>query len=182
MTRAVLALFLLAGVSPPGAFAAEPRFDPCRLLTRREIGEIAGGRIVETKATGRVAGDLSISDCFYRSEPFADSVSLEVTRRARSSSRSVQDHWRAVFHAERGSEEEESRAEGPGSGVKEKESPPRPVEGVGDEAFWLGNPASGALYVLKGDRYLRISVGGAGEESVKMQKAADLARKALGRF
>lgn len=160
----------------------EPKLDQCRLLTRREIGEIAGGRIVETKATSRIAGDLSISDCFYRSEPFEDSVSLEVTRRARSSARSIRDHWRAVFHAQRDSGEEESRAEGSGSGGKEKESPPRPVDGVGDEAFWLGNPASGALYVLKGDQYLRISVGGAGDEPVKLRKAADLARKALGRF
>jgi hypothetical protein len=85
-----------------------------------------------------------------------------------------------VFHAEREPEEKESRAEG--SGGKEKESPPRPVEGVGDEAFWLGNPASGALYVLKKDTYLRISVGGAGDERVKQRQATELARKALGRL
>ena len=182
MTAAVLIL-LLAGASPPGGSAP----DPCRVLTPGEVGEISGGRIAATKGTRRFAGGFEISDCFYRSEAFQDSVSVEVTRRATtssSSSRSVREHWTAMFHAEPGDEDDGPRgeAEGANANAKEKEVPPRPVEGVGDEAFWLANPASGALYVLKGDAYLRISVGGAADEAAKQRRATELARKALGRL
>ena len=52
----------------------------------------------------------------------------------------------------------------------------------GDEAFWTGNPLVGALYVLKDDSYLRISIGGAEEASVKIQKTKALAQKALKRL
>jgi hypothetical protein len=31
---------------------------------------------------------------------------------------------------------------------------------VGEEAYWLGSPMVGALYVLKANTFLRISVGG----------------------
>jgi len=182
MTAAILIL-LLAGTSPPGGSAP----DPCRVLTPGEVGEISGGRIAATKGTRRFAGGFEISDCFYRSEAFQDSVSVEVTRRATtssSSSRSVREHWTAMFHAEPGDEDDGPRgeAEGANANAKEKEVPPRPVEGVGDEAFWLANPASGALYVLKGDAYLRISVGGAADEAAKQRRATELARKALGRL
>jgi len=180
MTAAILIL-LLAGTSPPGGSAP----DPCRVLTPGEVGEISGGRIAATKGTRRFAGGFEISDCFYRSEAFQDSVSVEVTRRATtssSSSRSVREHWTAMFHAEPGDEDDGPRGEAEGANAKEKEVPPRPVEGVGDEAFWLANPASGALYVLKGDAYLRISVGGAADEAAKQRRATELARKALGRL
>ena len=185
MTAAILIL-LLAGTSPPGGSVP----DPCRVLTSGEVGEISGGRIAATKGTRRFAGGFEISDCFYRSEAFQDSVSVEVTRRATnttgssSSSRSVREHWTAMFHAEPGDEDDGPRGEagGANANAKEKEVPPRPVEGVGDEAFWLSNPASGALYVLKGDAYLRISVGGAADETVKQRRATELARKALGRL
>jgi len=180
MTAAILIL-LLAGTSPPGGSVP----DPCRVLTSGEVGEISGGRIAATKGTRRFAGGFEISDCFYRSEAFQDSVSVEVTRRATnttSSTGSVREHWTAMFHAEPGDEDDGPRGEAEGANAKEKEVPPRPVEGVGDEAFWLANPASGALYVLKGDAYLRISVGGAADEAVKQRRATELARKALGRL
>ena len=174
MRRPALALFLLAGFAPPGAFFAVSVPDPCRLLAPADVARIAGGRVVETRSASRVAGDLAISDCFFRSEPFESSVSLELTREAPGAARRLKAHWEAVFHGERGEEAERSDE-------ARKEAPPREVEGVGDEAFWLGNPVSGALYVLRKDRYLRISVGGAEPEPVKIRKAVDLARKALAR-
>ena len=57
-----------------------------------------------------------------------------------------------------------------------------PVRGVGDEAFWSASRVGGALYVLKRDRYLRISVGGAGGIEAKLKKSKTLALKALNRI
>lgn len=46
--------------------------------------------------------------------------------------------------------------------VKEEEmaAPPEMVFGVRDEAFWMGSRVGGALYVLKGSSYVRLSLEG----------------------
>jgi hypothetical protein len=40
----------------------------------------------------------------------------------------------------------------------------------------------GALYVLKGNNYIRISVGGAGDQADKIRKSKALAQSILGRL
>jgi hypothetical protein len=180
--RGAILLLLLAGTSPPGASAGAAGRDACRLLTPGEIATVAGGRVAETKPTSRTVGNLEISDCFFRTEKFQDSVSVEVTRGAKGSPQGAGERWSAVFHPEVEGAEEREPEEGAASTGKEKETPPRPVEGVGEEAFWIRNPASGALYVRKGDAYVRISVGGAADEDAKLRRATELARRALGRL
>src|SRR4029077_415836 len=69
-------------------------------------------------------------------------------------------------------------------GIEREKSPPIPVAGVGDAAFWIGKRASGVLYALARGRhaYVRVSVGGAGSEEEKRAKAVELARRALSRM
>jgi hypothetical protein len=182
MIGAALAIWLLAvaaETAPPGAPAREASEGPCGLLTAQEIGVVAGGKVVERKSAARVAGDLAIADCFFRSEPFESSVSLELTRGASGAARSVAEHWEAIFDEPQEKDGGEARG-----GEREGEAAPLAIEGVGDEAFWIGNPASGALYVLnrKGDAFLRVSVGGGGGEELQRRKAIALARKALDRI
>lgn len=179
MSLAILAL-LLAGFSPPGGRSEKSAVDPCGLLTRAEVARVAGAPVVETKTTRRAAGEIEVSDCFYRTERFDRSVSVEIARSAKAAKQSIRERWTASFEAEKEREEDGGHAEE--ANGKEKAPPPRRVEGVGDEAFWLGNPASGVLYVLKGDAYLRVSVGGAGDDAVKQRQATELARRALARM
>jgi len=56
------------------------------------------------------------------------------------------------------------------------------IKGVGEQAYWVGSPMVGALYVLKGNTFLRISVGGVREEAARIQKSVALARLALKRL
>ena len=63
-----------------------------------------------------------------------------------------------------------------------KKPPPKPIAGLGDEAFWVGDPLSGALYVLKGEIFLRVSVGGPTDEAQKIKRARALASRALKRL
>ncbi len=56
---------------------------------------------------------------------------------------------------------------------------PPPVPGVGEEAYWTTNIAGGILYVLKGEKMLRISVGGPGTREAKLEKSKAVAQKAL---
>jgi len=65
---------------------------------------------------------------------------------------------------------------------EEEGAPPQKISGVGEEAYWVGNRIGGALYVLKGDAYLRISIGGPLDQTGKIRKSRILARKALARL
>ena len=62
---------------------------------------------------------------------------------------------------------------------EEKKNPPKKVEGVGDEAYWSGNRFGGALYVLKRNVILRISVGGPEDQETKIAKSKAIAKKAI---
>ena len=59
---------------------------------------------------------------------------------------------------------------------------PQPVSGLGDEAFWVADRVTGALYVLHGDIFLRLSVGGVTDEEARLQRARALAESALRRL
>jgi hypothetical protein len=56
---------------------------------------------------------------------------------------------------------------------------PRLISALGEEAYWVGGPISGALYVLQGDLFLRISVGGIPKESIRIAKSKSLAGAVL---
>lgn len=151
--------------------AARAGFDVCGVLPRSTIESVQGEAVVDTKSSERVTGGLTIAQCYYALPTHTRSISLEVTLpgpEAASRTR-PRDHWRTLFHGER----EETSG---------KSGEPLEVEGVGQEAFWTGNAIVGALYVLEGDNFLRISLGGQAEHAVKVEKSKTLARAALGRL
>jgi len=100
-----------------------------------------------------------------------NSIVLTVTRKAEGG-RDPSQSWREIFHREKALEKKE---EG-----EEKE--PQKIEGIGDEAFWTGTRVGGALFVLKGNCYIRISVGGAGDQAQKIEKSKALAENVLKRL
>jgi hypothetical protein len=168
-------------------------FDPCSLLTRAEVGSVQGEEIKETKAAPGNSRRLDVSQCYYQSTTPAKSVSLEVTRRltGRPNALSPREFWEERF--EKANREEERGKEGkreadkPSSrneGEEEEEEgpPPQKVAGVGEEAFWAGNRIMGALYVLKGNTIIRISVGGVADQGARLEKTKALARLALQRL
>jgi hypothetical protein len=60
--------------------------------------------------------------------------------------------------------------------------PPKKIDGIGDEAYWTAGRIGGALYILKDDTFIRISVGGRDKEETKIDKSKALAEKALRRL
>ena len=157
--------------------SASATTDACTLLTKSEIEEVQGEPVRDTKSSSRSSSSLAISHCFYTLATFNKSVSLELTRSNTTGTNqpTPKDFWKNTFHVKA------DKKAGDKEGGKEADKP-RPVPGVGDEAFWTGNPKAGALYVLKNNAFIRISLGGADDESVKINKAKALAQKALGRF
>lgn len=161
----------------PGAAksAAEPLapslpIDPCKLLTSEEIATVQGEALVGTKPSMNQAQGVAMYDCFFTLPTFTNSISLSVTQAgAGADARDPVQSWREVLAAANAK-------------AGKKTGPAHIVEGIGDEAFWTGNDRMGALYVLKGARYVRISVGGAGDQASKIEKSRALAEAVLKRM
>jgi hypothetical protein len=150
---------------------AETGAAACTLLTKEEIQAVQGETFKDTKPSHKLSAGLSVSQCYFELPTAANSVVLTVTRKAEGG-REPSQSWQDIFHSERRSEREE---EGEG-----KE--PQKIDGLGEEAFWTGTRVGGALFVLKGNCYIRISVGGAGDQAQKIEKSKKLAENALKRL
>jgi hypothetical protein len=177
---------------PGAASVAKAKFDACSLLTSDEIKAVQGEPVKDTKPSDRTAGEFIVTQCYYELPTQSNSISLTLTE-SNSGGQSVKESWEKTFGKDEGKseperkkdrdkEKEKPRAK-PESGSEEEESAPmEPVRGVGDEAFWAASRIGGALYVLKGNRYIRISVGGKGDAEAKLKKSKTLAQKALRRL
>ena len=144
----------------------------CSLLTKEETQAVQGEPFKETKPSENSAAGLSVSQCYFELPTPVNSIVLTVTRKAEGG-RDPSQSWREIFHREESARKKED---------KEEEKEPLKVEGVGEEAFWTGNRVGGALYVLKGNCYIRISVGGAGDQAQKIENSKKLALAVLKRL
>jgi len=152
-----LGLLLAAAADVRGAQTA------CALLTTEEVRAVQG-EPVEERTPSEASRAFRVAQCFYRMPTFAKSVSIALAvplpgDAARSGPRA---YWRDTFHRTRDN--------------------PRPVPDLGDEAFWVGDRVTGALYVLRGDAFLRLSIGGVTDEAVRIKRARTLAENALPRL
>jgi hypothetical protein len=167
-----------------------PRIDACALLTTSEIASIQNESVKATKLSGAPDKGFDVSQCFFTLETFANSISLRITqRREGSGARDPREFWRATFDENEGSEDEREREQARKQArekfdreEEEESAPPMRVAGIGDDAYWMGDQVGGALYVLKGHNYLRISVGGVGDRNAKIKKSTSLAHKVIDRL
>ena len=166
-----------------------PKIDACSLITGAEVQSIQGSPIKDTKGSENSDGNFRIAQCFYTAETFNKSVSLAVTQSDPGSpkGRNPKDFWKETFGRYVGAvKEEEGDAEKKQSlGEREEregEHPPKKIDGIGDSAFWTANRMGGALYVLKDDVFVRISVGGPEKEEAMIDRCKALAQKALSRL
>jgi hypothetical protein len=157
------------------------------LLTSAEIEAVQGEPVKETKANVQPNGEMLVSECLFHTANFAKSVSvaLATTASAKSSALTPRKFWQKQFHA--GSMDEgKMRTAGKSTQKPEPEGEearkPRRIKGLGEDAYWVGTPIAGALYVLQGDTFVRISVGGVGEESARIEKSEVLARAVVKRL
>jgi hypothetical protein len=170
--------------SQPGA-AKQSRIDPCSLLTSAEIAAVQGEPVEQTKPSDQPGTGLRMLQCLFRTTTPTRSVSLAIA----APSASPRAFWRKQFHPgqstakEKDSDKTEKKSvAGRGEQEEEESTRPRAIAGLGEEAYWVGGPIAGALYVLKGNTFLRISVGGIREEPVRIEKSKALARVALKRI
>jgi hypothetical protein len=146
----------------------------CTLLTKEEIQAVQGEPFTDSISSGKTGSGLSVSQCYFQLPKAVNSIVVTLTKKAEGpGARDPAKNWEEMFDPEKKAEKEEK---------EEAEKEPEKVEGIGDEAFWTGNRVGGALYVLKGNSYIRISVGGAGDQANKIRKSKALAQSILGRL
>ena len=172
--RAVVVFGTLLLLASAQRVAAQRHRDPCRLLTDAEVRAVQGHAPTQKIPSEQPAGSFQFTQCFYRTQELSSSVSVALGIPLSDGKRSgPRDYWQAQFKREGREEREES---------DEKKNEPRRVAGLGDEAFWVGDPVTGALYVLRGEVFLRVSVGGSPDQAQKIKRARTLAIYALKRL
>lgn len=152
--------------------ATERTIDACSLLTSQEIEAVHGEAVQETKADWTSAEGFVISQCHFVLPTASNSVTLRVVQGGSGhDARDPGRVWKETF------------ARDLADALKHrKKSAPEVVPNVGDEAYWMGGPVSGGLYVLKGNHYIRLGPGGETDQSLKIERATKLARAILKRL
>jgi len=170
------------------AIPSREGLDACTLLSNAEIEAVQGEPVKETKEVKgipRKGGLLLTSQCFFALPTFANSISVAFTVPG-SSPLGARELWQEQFHSAAASEKELDPSEGNGKSSPDQEQrkllQPVAVSGLGEEAYWVRSRFGGALYVLKGDAFLRISIGGKQDDSLRLKKAQTLAKDALVRM
>jgi hypothetical protein len=166
-------------------------FDVCDLITKEEIEQAQGSPIISSKNSASSNEGLRVSQCFYAAQEFSRSVSLSLRQADPSSpaKRSPKEFWKETFgqyerEENAGDEEkrESLREHKREEGEIEPASPPEKIADVGDQAYWVADRVGGALYILKGDAIVRISVGGPDDQRSKLKKCKALGERALARL
>ncbi len=172
--RAVVVFAMVLLLAAAQRTAAQRHRDPCRLLTDAEVRAVQGNAPTQKIPSEQPAGSFRFTQCFYQTPELSSSVSVALGIPLTDSKRSgPREYWQAQFKRDERGEREES---------DEKKNEPRRLAGLGDEAFWIGDPVTGALYVLRGDVFLRLSVGGPPNQAEKIKRAKTLVLYALKRL
>ena len=181
-------LITIAGCQKSKPLSKRGKIDPCSLITDQEVGGIQGSPVKETKGSENADGSFRIAQCFYTVDPFNRSISIAVTQAdpASAKPRDPRVFWKETFARYEGKAEKEEGDEKKKESLREQEeektTPPKKLDGIGDAAYWTANRMGGALYVLKDDVFIRISVGGPDSEDSKINRCKALAEKALSRL
>src|SRR2546428_12579403 len=99
-----------------------------------------------------------MSQCFFRTATFSKSVTVAVAMLdpTKPSAPGPREYWQKQFHPPEQAEKEKDepaagQAKAPKKTEEEREKElrkPRLIDEFGEEAYWGGNPITGALYVI----------------------------------
>ena len=151
--------------------------DACSLVSKEEVQSVQQTPVTDAKSSERSDGTFRISQCLYTAAEFSKSVNLALIQADpnQPTKRTPKDFWKEKFDPYKNEE--------PRTGTHdETETAPKQIPGLGDEAFWVSNRFGGILYILKGDAFISIGVGGTDAEETKLEKSKVLAQKALQRL
>lgn len=153
--------------------------DACSLVSKEEVGSVQASPVTDMKSSERSDDLFRVSQCFYVTAESNKSVNLALVqeRTDQKNNRGPKNFWKEKFDPYQDEEPKTKSGD-----EKEQGAAPKKIEGLGDDAYWVGNRFGGMLYVLKGDAFISIGVGGTDDEDTKLKKSKALAKKALQRL
>lgn len=165
---------LLGGCTKRGSVSVTR--DACSLVSKEEVESVQGAPVKEAKTSEHSEGVFVVSQCFYTAGKTSKSVTLALVRSdpKQGSERSPKDFWKEKFDPYWDEEPKTKSGD-----EKEQGAAPKKIEGLGDDAYWVGNRFGGMLYVLKGDAFFSIGVSGTDDQETKLKNSKALAEKAL---
>ena len=153
--------------------------DPCSLVSKEEIQSVQATPVNDTTSSQRLDDLFRVTQCFYATAESSKSVNLALIQKDpnQPNNRSPKDFWKQKFDPYQNEEPKTNRGD-----EKEQGPAPKKIDGLGDDAYWVSNRFGGVLYVLKGDAFISIGLGGTDDEETKLKKSKALAQKALQRM
>jgi len=134
---------------------------------------VQGAPFVSNTSSVHDDGRFHVATCYYKLQPEAQSVSLEIIAPSKSGASSPATLWREKFRSDdrrRGSHD--VRVDGEVDA--EKDSQPVHIDNLGDDAFWVNTGRDGALYLLSGNKIIRLSLGGKAAQNEKKARAIQI--------
>lgn len=157
---------------------ADASIDAGLLLTSEEIRAVIGEPVQDSVRSNRAETGFLVSQCYFGVTTPSNSVVLTVTSPGTGADRrDPRQFWMEKFHPGSDTEKENEALE-----EHRKQTPPEPVSGLGEEAYWVESGSTGALYVLQGNNFMRVAVGGTDEKPARVEKSKSLAQFALKRL
>jgi hypothetical protein len=159
----------------------------CSWISTDLIAKAQGADFVTAKSSEHDDGRFRTATCYYKLRPEYQSVSLEVISHSKTGAGNPPELWREKFRGNVKAADPDSGAEAKGkedglsekAGEAEHQKKPEHVEGVGDDAYWVDTGRDGALYVLQGERIIRLSLGGRTPQYNKKSRAIEIAGSML---
>ena len=170
-------LMFLGGCSKRAAVSVTR--DACSLVSKEEVESVQASPVTDTKSSERSDDLFRVSQCFYVIAESNKSVNLALVQERidQKNNRTPKDFWKEKFDPYENEEPKTNTGD-----EKEQSSAPKKIEGLGSDAYWVSNRFGGILYVLKGDAFISIGLGGTDDEETKLKKSKALAKKALQRL
>lgn len=190
----VIALILISCGAQAQTNNAKTKPDLCALITKEEVQVVQKEAVKEVKSSSQAFDNRLITQCFYQLTTYAKSISVQVTQASpeHPEKANLLDFWKEKFHSrtetesesERERENERENEKGKRKEIKKAKQSNgfEKIPNLGDESFLVGNQITRALYVLKKNNIIRISIGGAEKDEIKLQKMKILAGKLINRL
>lgn len=157
---------------PAKSVADSPQLDACTLLSSEVIASVVGEGIKETIKLQDSEAGFHVSQCRFFLATAPHAINLRIVQKGPGADgRDPRQAWNETFAPEKLQDKKLQGAH--------RKWLPEAISGVGEKAFWREDGSGGALYVLKGNAYLRISIGGPHEKEEKIKKCLALANIVL---
>ncbi len=179
----LISLILISCTAQAQTNDSNTKLNNCSLITREEVEAIQKEPVKEIKSNSQTFDNRLITQCFYQLTTYAKSISVQVTQASpkQPEKANLLGFWKGIFHSGAVIKNENSKTEENKINEKRSNVVVR-VFNLGDEAFLAGNQITLALYVLKKNNIIRISIGGAEKEQIRIQKMKILAGKLINRL